>query len=236
MSKVAHVIRHISYEDLGTFESVLLDYGYKIEYFDAGYHDFNVLNDNPADLLISMGGPIGVYEDADFPFIRDELSVLRHRLALRLPILAVCLGAQMLATALGSKVRMNRRPELGWTSLKITHHPDHDYFNFLEDVPVLHWHQDTFDLPEKAILHASTAICENQAFTVGNNILGLQFHPEVTVRGMERWFIGNAHELDGVNNVTLQGLRMQTRQYAPALEKATRQFLAAWLDSWQSGK
>lgn len=236
MSKIAHVIRHISYEDLGSFESVLQDYGYKIQYFDAGYDDFSELNDDPAELLVTMGGPIGVYEDADFPFIRDELSILRHRLALRLPILAVCLGAQMLATALGSRVKMNSRPELGWNSLKLVNHAEHSYFKHLQDIPVLHWHQDTFDLPEKAILHASTSICENQAFTVGNNILGLQFHPEVTVRGMERWFIGNSHELDGVNNVTLQGLRMQTRQYAPALEKAAGQFLSGWIDLWQSGK
>jgi GMP synthase (glutamine-hydrolysing) len=236
MTKIAHVIRHITYEDLGSFESVLLDYGYKIKYFDAGYDDFLQLNNNPADLLVVMGGPIGVYEDADFPFIRDELSVLRHRLALRLPILAVCLGAQMLATALGAKVKMNTRPELGWAKVKILPHPEHTYFQHFENIEVLHWHQDTFDLPDKAILHASTNICKNQAFTVGNNILGLQFHPEVNARDMERWFIGNAHELDGINNITLQSLRMQTKQYAPALEKATKKFLAAWLNSWQSDK
>lgn len=232
MSKVAHVIRHIMYEDLGTFEEVLLDYGYKINYFDAGYDDFTHLNDNSADLLITLGGPIGVYEDADFPFIREEIAILRKRAEVKLPILGICLGAQMLATALGAKVRLNSKMELGWSSLKLLEHAGHDYFRHLADIAVLHWHQDTFSLPENALLHASTAVCKNQAFSLGNSILGVQFHPEVTWRGLERWFIGNAHELDGANNVTLRGLRMQTRQYAPALEQAARQFLAGWLDSW----
>jgi len=94
---------------------------------------------------------------------------------------------------------------------------------------VLHWHGDTFDLPAGSRLLASSPQYRNQAFAVGKNILAIQFHPEVTAAGTERWFVGHACEIAGAGNLSVDGLRVDSRNHAPAVVKALRKFLKQWL-------
>jgi GMP synthase (glutamine-hydrolysing) len=235
--KKAVVIQHIAFEDLGNLGSVLEQRGYDISYYQAGVDDLSVLQSTQPDLLVVLGGPIGVYEDKDYPFILDELKLLEARLANSLPTLGICLGSQLIARALGAAVYPGRNgKEIGWGDLQLSEAGQSSCMRHLAptQTPVLHWHGDTFDLPTKAILLASSQQYQNQAFSWGNHCLGLQFHPEVTAKGLERWFIGHACEIAATDGLSVSQLRADTRLYAPALESIASNFWNEWLDTQDS--
>src|SRR6185437_10303176 len=140
-------LRHIAFEDLGSFERVLKARGEVIRYIDAATDDFAVLpHDAPAPLFV-LGGPIGAYEEALYPFLIDELRFIEKRLAARLPIFGICLGAQLIARALGARVYPAPVKELGWAPITLTGAGTRSVLKPLGSGPVLHWHGDTFDLP-----------------------------------------------------------------------------------------
>lgn len=231
--KEAHVIRHIAFEDLGSFEAILNDRGYSIRYLDAGYDDLNLIKNYKSDLLIVLGGPIGVYDHKDYPFLETEILILKNRIEKDLPTLGICLGAQLIARALGAEVYSGDVKEIGWSKLKLTNEGNNNYFKYLSqnEGEVLHWHGDTFHLPEGAKLQASTDIYVNQAFTYGENILALQFHTEVTERGMEKWFIGHANEISSAKEIDIAKLRGDTKKYVNSLVMNSHLFLNVWLDN-----
>jgi GMP synthase (glutamine-hydrolysing) len=233
--KTALTIRHVAFEDLGTLEPALLEAGFQLQFRDAGVDDLSAIDPQGPDLLIVLGGPIGVYEQRDYPFLTDEIDLLQRRLAGDLPILGICLGAQLLAAALGARVYPgNTGKEIGWGKLLPGERaPDHSFMLPLldEGVEVLHWHGDTFDLPTGAAHLAASDRYVNQAFAWGRSGLGLQFHPEVTAQGLERWYIGHAGEIAGQTAIDTAMLREETRRKAPRLEVAARQFWSLWLES-----
>ncbi|MGE8505120.1 MAG: glutamine amidotransferase [Pseudomonas sp.] len=225
--RTLHAIRHVGFEDLGSLEAPLRAAGYQIEYLDAAERDLSQLDPLAADLLVVLGGPIGVYDHERYPLVVAELELLRTRLAANRPTLGICLGAQLMAAALGSIVYPGPAKEIGWSTLELA---DSDYqpLAALRDMAVLHWHGDTFDLPEGCTLLASTPLCRQQAFARGPNVLGLQFHPEVRGDRFEHWLLGHASELasSGIDPVTL---RHDAKRYAAALEQAGSVLLGNWL-------
>lgn len=224
---LARVVVHVAFEDPGTFGPVLEEKGYVLETLQAGVDD---LGDPLApDLLLVLGGPIGVGEEADYPFLRDELGLIRKRLEARRPTLGVCLGAQLMAASLGARVHPGPAKEIGWKKLDLTAEGRVSCLAPLEDAAVLHWHGDTFDLPEGARLLASTDICKHQAFDLGNFALALQFHPEAQGGRIERWLIGHTSELRAAG-IDIPGLRADTARLGPALEQAAPDVLRRWLD------
>ncbi|HUE90545.1 glutamine amidotransferase [Pseudomonas sp.] len=226
--RTVQAIRHVGFEDLGSFEAPLRTAGYAIEYVEAAERDLGLLDPLDADLLVVLGGPIGVYDHASYPLVSDELELLRERLAADRPTLGICLGAQLMAAALGARVYPGPAKEIGWSALDLAPALEHQPLAALRDVPVLHWHGDTFDLPEDCSLLASTPLCRNQAFSRGPNVLGLQFHPEVRGARFEHWLLGHASELatSGIDPVTL---RRDAKLYAHDLEKAGGILLEQWL-------
>ena len=230
--KTALAIRHVAFEDLGSFYAVLARRGYHVLFREAGADDLSAIDPLGPDLLIALGGPIGVYEDDAYPWVRDELALLDRRLAADKPTLGICLGAQMVARALGARVHPGGNgKEIGWSPLALTAAGHNSALAHIgpDRTEVLHWHGDTFDLPAGATLLASTPRYANQAFAHGR-ALGLQFHPEVTARGLERWFIGHTCEIGGADGVSVAGLRAQTARQSPALEANGPVFFEAWLD------
>jgi len=230
-ARIAIAIRHVPFEDLGTFEGVLAERGYAIAYREAGVDDLAAIDPLGPDLLVVLGGPIGAYEEAEYPFVLDEVRLLERRLAADRPTLGICLGAQMMVRALGAKVYPGGRKEIGWAPLKLTEAGRQSSLRFLaaEETAVLHWHGDTFDLPEGATRLASSDVYENQAFAWGRNGLALQFHVEVTACGLERWFIGHACEIAGMASVSVTQLRRDTTCWAPILEVHGPTAFDAWL-------
>ncbi len=181
-----------------------------------------------------LGAPIGVYETVAYPFLETELDVLRKRLQRRAPTIGICLGSQLMAAALGAVVYPGPQGrEIGWSTLEEGPHvaacPAMAEF-LSKGVRVLHWHGDTFDLPPGVAHLASTRLYANQAWSIDGYALALQFHPEVTAAGLERWYVGHACELSAAA-IDVPTLRREGRTHAPPLERAAHGFWHRWLDS-----
>lgn len=229
MTKTAIAIRHVAFEDLGSFREVLETAGYTIQYREAGVDDLRALRTDNVDLLAVLGGPIGAYQDDAYPFLVDEISVIESRLVQEQPTLGICLGAQLMARALGASVYPGPAAEIGWAPVTLTEAGRAGPLRHLADVAMLHWHGDTFDLPEGAERLASTSICANQAFAIGNSTLAFQFHPEAGGRDFERWLIGHASELARVG-LSPQNLRADNARLSAANIAAGQSCLRAWLE------
>ncbi|SDJ14765.1 glutamine amidotransferase [Billgrantia gudaonensis] len=227
--KTALALRHIHFEDLGTLEPVLLERGYAVKYLDPTCDDLGGSEVQGADLLIVLGGPIGACDDARYPFLARELNVVRQRLASGRPLLGICLGAQLIARARGATVSPLSVKEIGFAPLTLTPEGEDSVLAPLGETPVLHWHGDQFEMPEGAARLASTAIGRNQAFSIGHNVLGLQFHLEADVNGIERWLVGHACELEGAG-IDPHTLRDEAKQLDERLTTASRTVFSAWLD------
>ncbi len=226
--KRALAIRHVHFEDLGTIGPVLEAHGYSVAYADAGIDDLAAIDEAGQDLLIVLGGPIGAYEEAIYPFLEDELVLIARRLESGRPILGLCLGAQLMARAMGADVRPGPAKEIGWAPVTLTDAGLAGPLKHLGSDPVLHWHGDALTLPEGAERLAATAICPNQAFSRGPAVLGFQFHPEAAVEGFERWLIGHAVEIAGAR-LSPETLRRETMLYGPAAAERGRRVLTDWL-------
>ncbi len=225
----AVVIRHVAFEDLGSFTRPLVEGGWRIQYLEAGVDELDGAAD--ADLLVVLGGPIGAGDERQYPFLADEVRLIERRLAVDRPTLGICLGAQLMARALGARVYGAGRKEIGWGPLSLSAAGAASDLSLLapSHASVLHWHGDTFDLPRGALHLASTKVCENQAFRWSVRALALQFHPEVTAAGLERWFIGHTLEIETTPDVSVAQLRDATRRFAPALERRGPEFFRQWL-------
>lgn len=226
----AFAIRHVAFEDLGILAPVLAARGFEISYVEAADGLAHVDAIAP-DLLVILGGPIGVYEDEIYPFLTDELRLLEQRFAAGRPVLGICLGSQLLARAMGARVYSGGRKEIGWGPLELTDAGVQSPLRHLQgsDVRVLHWHGDTFDLPVGATLLASTEVYAHQAFAVGENVLGLQFHAEVEPSGLEHWFVGHACEIAAAPGISVSELRSDTARHAAATAALGRTMFDDWL-------
>ena len=176
----AQVLQHVPFEDIGSMRGWLAARGASVEYtrfFDPGA-TLPGLKD--IDLIIAMGGPMSVNDESRLPWLRAEKQFLRDAVARGVPVIGVCLGAQLIASALGARVRPNRCREIGWFDIEAVDGGGDDLFAFPDRVKVFHWHGETFDLPPGAAHLARSAACRNQAMQVGRRALGFQFHLETT--------------------------------------------------------
>jgi len=175
---IAQVFQHVPFEDIGSMSSWLVARDFEIRYtrFYAG--------DEPPqpdsyDFLIVMGGPMSVLEEDAYPWLASEKVAVRAAIAAGKPVLGVCLGAQLMASALDAEVRRNPVKEIGWFPVHATEQVG-SAFQFPSECCVFHWHGETFDIPANAVRLAQSAECRNQAFQIGDRAIGMQFHLETT--------------------------------------------------------
>ena len=200
--KRAIVLQHAPFEGPARIAALVAAHGYEIETRALHRGDPVPAQLARGDLLVVMGGPMGVGERdrPEHSFLRDEIELLRSCIAADAPVLGICLGAQLLAHAAGARVHPmtggadgSGRYEVGWAPVRFHLDGDDDALSGLPaEAPVLHWHGDTFELPAGAQLLASTAICRNQGFRLGRRIFGLQFHCEVEREHVEAFLRGDA--------------------------------------------
>jgi GMP synthase (glutamine-hydrolysing) len=224
------VLRHVSFEDLGAFAPVLERRSATLDICDIGLDDPGAVDPLGPDLLIVLGGPISVYEEERYPFLVEETSLLARRIEANRPTLGICLGAQLIAKAAGAKVYPSGLSEIGFAPITLTDAGRGSCLApFAQEPTTLHWHADTFHLPDGATLLASTEACTNQAFMLGPNIIGFQFHPEAGGPGFERWLVGHTVEL-GAAGIDVRKLRKDAARLEPELVRKAERVVTAWLD------
>ncbi|WP_028632654.1 glutamine amidotransferase [Pseudomonas parafulva] len=228
--KTAIALRHIHFEDVGTLDTVLADAGYALTYLDPTVDTLDGEQIVKADLLIVLGGPIGAYDEQLYPFLHDELRLVRQRIECGKPMLGICLGAQLIARAMHAKVYPMGVKEIGFSPLTLTAAGQDSPLAALQGTPVLHWHGDQFDVPEGAQLLASTPVGAHQAFAVGNTILGLQFHLEADTTRIDQWLVGHASEL-GQAGIDPVALRAAAKGLEGRLSLAAGRVMQAWLSN-----
>lgn len=219
-------VYHVPFEDLGSFATPLTDRGYQITYRHAGAAPLSHAEWCDTDLVIVLGGPVGAGDVGDYPWLADEITGLKRRLMLERPTLGICLGAQLMAVALGGRVVRRAGTEIGWSCLDIA--PKAGVFEALRAVAVLHWHGDNIVLPMGRVAVASTDGTPCQAFCVGSHALAMQFHAEFRTGAIEEWLTGHAVELAQAG-VDINRLRQDAHHFGGALADAGRTLINGWL-------
>lgn len=175
----AHYLQHVPFEGLGSIEPWLTNAGYKIS--NTQFFNSVVLpRIEEIDFLIVMGGPMSVNDESAHPWLIDEKEYIKNTIEAGKPVLGICLGAQLIADAMGGEVFQNTVKEIGWFPVEAVGSENTSVFQFPEATEVFHWHGETFSLPQGAVQMAESKGCKNQAFQIGNNVIGLQFHLETT--------------------------------------------------------
>jgi GMP synthase (glutamine-hydrolysing) len=233
------VFQHVPFEPLGTLDPLLKEHGFRIRYVNfsrdpglrprlAGY-----------DALIVLGGPMNADETEAYPNLATELELIRAALDRGLHVLGICLGAQLLAKALGGTVRPNGAHEIGWHEVRLTADGQDDpvLSALRTPAPLFHWHGDRFELPPGGTLLAASDLCANQAFRCGELALGLQFHLEVDAPLIERWLTVpvNRRLIERLaGEVDPATVRRQTSALIGDLEAQSRQVFGRWIDQFET--
>lgn len=175
----AHYFQHVAFEGLGTIETWLQGAGYSITRTRFFARE-PIPSMEEVDFLVVMGGPMSVNDEEKLPWLLAEKQAVREAIEAGKPVLGICLGAQLIASALGAPVVKNPEPEIGWWPIKNVSEDASSDFRFPLSTMVFHWHGETFALPPGARRIAESVGCVHQAFQIGSNVIGLQFHLEMT--------------------------------------------------------
>jgi GMP synthase (glutamine-hydrolysing) len=227
--KTALVVRHVVFEGVAGYREPIEAAGYEIERIPACETDWATLDILSPDLLVVMGGPMGAYETGEHPWLAAEIDAIRTRLAADRPTLGVCLGSQLIAAALSARVYPGPVREIGFSPLALTAASAGSPLRHVEGVDVLHWHGDTFDLPDGVDLLASTPAFPNQAFRRGSNLLALQFHAEMGEDPRFHEWIEEGRDYLAGAKVDPVALSADHDRLGPPAVRAGRAMIAEWL-------
>jgi GMP synthase (glutamine-hydrolysing) len=191
MGKKALILKHVENEGPGFIGGLFTTAEWQTRIIELGKGEELPLNLDEISCVVVMGGPMNVYEEEAYPFLKAEDAFLKDVIGKGIPLLGICLGAQLLAKACGARIMKAPEREVGWRKVELTEWGRHDrLFLGIADPTVFQWHEDTFDLPGGAVLLATGEACRNQAFRVGPCAYGLQFHIEASSDMVLDWIKG----------------------------------------------
>ena len=229
------VCQHVAYEILGTLNPLLKRAGLRIRYVNFDREPGARPDLDGYQGLVVLGGPMSVYDTAGHPHLATEVELVREAIKRDIPVLGICLGAQIIARALGARVYPNAEKEIGWYPIQATNHGSADPLigHFARNEQIFQWHGDTFDIPSGAVHLASSPGCTNQAFRYGDKVYALQFHLEVDEAMIERWLrvphhVAEIAALDG--KVDPQTIQQQTPGNIGRLEELSHLAFGAFVD------
>ncbi len=215
-----HCFQHVPFEGLGCIEEWIIKNDHHLTYTKF-YENGSLPDLNNIDFLIIMGGPMGVYDEAEFSWLASEKEFIKKAIGAKKNVLGVCLGAQLIADVLGAKVYPNKQKEIGW--FPVNFNPSFQTYtniNINTEFNVFHWHGDTFDLPKGSILHSSSVACKNQIFTFHEKVMGIQYHLEVTPEAIKAFVKHCGHELvPGAEFIQSEKQIIETTQYIQSSNK-----------------
>jgi GMP synthase (glutamine-hydrolysing) len=225
----ALIIRHVPYEGVAGFRAPIEAAGFAVDRIDVSDPAFSGIDLRDPDLLIMMGGPMGVYEREAHPWIACQLRRLAQRVEHDRPTLGVCFGAQMIAAAMGAEVYPGPHKEIGFHPVEV--HQPGSFLRHIAEVPVLHWHGDTFTLPQDVELMASSRLYPHQAFRKGANVLALQFHAEMGLDPRFEAWIEQGRETLAEAGIDEAGLRGDHDRHGARAVAAGQAMIAEWLET-----
>jgi GMP synthase (glutamine-hydrolysing) len=233
VTRTALILQHDPSIHLGNIGPVLTEHGYDLRIVDVTTEDVAAIDPTEADLVVVLGGEMGAYQTEQFPFLTAEQALLRSRLDAERPTLGVCLGAQLMAGALGERVYKGETTQIGFRRVEPTEAGSASPIRHFAGVPVVEWHGDTFELPERATRLASSSDYSNEAFAIGDFALAVQFHPEVTDEMHEQWVSDGYNELDE-HAIDPEALREDRALYSASMQEASRAAFSEWLEQLQA--
>ncbi|MBL7071900.1 MAG: type 1 glutamine amidotransferase [Candidatus Omnitrophica bacterium] len=193
------ILKNIDIEGPGTIGTFFEDHGWDIETIELNKGNDSLSRNGgrdqlPEDLsraeaIIILGGPMNVYEENKYPFLKEENELIKEAIRTGIPTLGICLGAQLIAKACGARVKRAKNKEIGWHKVKLTPEAAEDpmFKGVKSELDVFQWHGDTFDIPDNSELLATSKDCKNQVFRYGKNAYGLQFHVEISAHDIVNW-------------------------------------------------
>ena len=183
------VLQHVPHELLGTLNPLLKRSGFRIRYVNFARHPDAQPSLDGYNGLVVLGGPMSVNDADRLPHLTTEMRLIEEALRRNIPVLGICLGAQLIAKTLGADVYPNKEKEIGWYDVSPTDEAESDplLLGFQKTETIFQWHGETFDIPKSTRHLAFSSLCANQAFRYGNNVYGFQFHLEVDEPMIHRW-------------------------------------------------
>lgn len=211
-------IKHIDIEGAGTLGEFFKEKDWEVKTVELSRGEALPSCDE-CDAIVTLGGPMNVYEVDKYPFLKEEDALIKKAVKEEIPILGICLGAQLLAKACGAKVKKAPQREIGWHKVNLTDAARTDalFQNLPLQLEVFQWHQDMFEIPKGAQLLAASDTCPYQAFRFGRDAYGLQFHIEVTPQMVESWV--NRYAKEESLGFNAQDMLMETAKKKDALQK-----------------
>ena len=231
------VFQHVAHEILGTLNPMIKKRGLRVRYINFDRNPESQPSIDKYNGLIVLGGHMGVYEADQYSHIRVEMQLIEKALSKGIPILGICLGAQMLAQTLGANVRKSAEKEMGWYEINLTDAGKKDSLlkHFQPSEKIFQMHGDTFDIPPDAEHLASSPLCMGQAFRYRDNVYGLQFHLEVDRAMIERWLCNsrNLKDLEETGGkCTVEKIKSETDKYLQHSIELSQKTFAAFLGTF----
>jgi GMP synthase (glutamine-hydrolysing) len=235
------VLQHVAHELLGTLNPLLKSAGFRIRYVNFARHPDAEPGLNGYDGLVVLGGPMSVNDAHRLPHLNTEMRLIEQAMQRNLPVLGICLGAQLIAKALGAAVYPNQEKEIGWYDVSPTDEAENDplFTEFQDSEKIFQWHGDTFDIPQSSCHLAFSSLCANQAFRCGVNVYGFQFHLEVDEPMIHRWLrvADNRKEIAGLpRDVTPERIQCETLQHVTRLNRLSERVFGEFINLFGNDK